>query len=688
MASNREKLVNLIVANSNLEPSEATELIEEYTNNVADNEVENLINAMTEALGTKVGNKLDANGIKEVFDIAREHSNIKTDQEVAEEQARKQAIDEKQARRTEKAYDIIDQRRAEKSENEEQRKARFLENKKIYTNLKINRDKDSKARMYNSIMETIEEMYSDLSDSSKKHLAQKELFLFEIEEIRNAINESEAVPEEKKEETTTQAVAEKKAEYFFGEKATDEDTEDLILLQGRKYKDCGIDEAIALLELKEQQLRKATDPKEKEELERKIYFIKKLIDREAITKEELLKGRHNGADFLDEKGKIGNSERRIMQAKIKEQDLLNKINQIGSKLGEAKTDEERHELEERYLSYLGDYRLIHARIELERVSGEEIDLVLSNGIEDGTITEDNYDKEIEAYGVMRRNNEINSCKKEIQSIREKMEKPNISKEERMELLNEMYLVEQVRLAGTITRLGFPADGAFNLIQKGNGLTRAEIKELNEYKKETGKVSEKEQKRSEEVDELANRVETTANKLCAKGYKPIDIVKIISAIQETRASQNYARICFYEKENGYNSYRIALDFNTFDLSEEFMKDFYAEFTNNGENLNALNGLFKNNNIEYVQALAELRNNYRIAERNGQTMIQSSNTQARNISQSIENSDKGAQTRDAVLNITSRVKKEEMEAVTAGLAKDKSKTEITGQEQSETQTEIET
>lgn len=689
MASNREKLVNLIVANSNLEPSEATELIEEYTNNVADNEVENLINAMTEALGTKVGNKLDANGIKEVFDIAREHSNIKTDQEVAEEQARKQAIDEKQARRTEKAYDIIDQRReqkkeqqAEKKEQQAYKKARFNENKKVINTLDIYKDPEYMQKLIKRYSGTMKKQYTSMTIGSVNHLAQKEAFQDFINELNESITSSTTIPEEKKEEIKSQAIAQEEAKLFLGDNATELDAMVLQSIHKNGYEYGGIKEAEEFLKLMKTELQNEKDPEKIAAIRNSIHYMNKFIENELRAQKELESNEKLESVFLDEDQKIGNTQ-------IRRDALSNEISRINRELVKirtlirnANTVEEKKRLKDLYAQYSSQVSDLNSSIKMEKIAGEEIDVVLREGIESGEITAENYTQAIVEYKGMRIKNELNSATIQIEEARKKLEEPNLTTDQRMNLLEEIYLAEKGRLSGTLKLFGGQPSLAINSLQE-KGITRNELRELNMYRLEKSDMSEEEKQdrlnRMNETDLLVTNLENTFENLLDKGYAYEDIIHFVSAIQEGKGKDNYKAVFSLEGGNKRKTFNGVINAERYNLKPELVEDFYEDFALRvSENPNGTLAIFSDKSFEFTQGLSEIWYKFKLRERIDEM---EKNNPFDNEVQNVE-----SQTRNSVKNITAGVKKDEMDSVTKALTKDKEKADEEMQQQADTNLEL--
>ncbi len=705
MASNREKLVNLIVANSNLEPSEATELIEEYTNNVADNEVENLINAMTEALGTKVGDKLDANGIKEVFDIAREHSNIKTDQEVAEEQARKQAIDEKQARRTEKAYEIIDQRREQKKEARQEKsieqlykefreKETYLE--KIGKNIKVN------DAIINKIDNNIKKHYPGLSSKTQKIL--RKLFIQDEEEKQ--IKEQAMADGKTEEEAEDYALLyriEKAAKDARGDDPEVDVDKKAVF---RAYQKHSRAERAKKREIRreERASRKEIHPdvkrfdeaigtkKElleeyKKELEKnpQNQVIKARIERLKVGIEELEEGKFkiSHRTIGEKAGYIGNKKfpntyARLLDHELRYEKYRKQMEECEKQLKNPKLDEvTKQQIKEQLLNSNELMRKELDGINFEKVRGEEADFVLQGQFDEGELKSDNYLSTIDDYRKMITENEMVGLTTQLKELREKLQAPNLSENERMTLLNRMYIVEKNRLKGGLMVFGEKSNNWMATIQQNGGLTKDELFEVERSRIKKSQETDDSKKTILWAKNRAKLLEDVLKDMSDSGVSHDDIANLLLAIQKTREAGEFPILTcgkrISETSSGMEEFSTMMKRH---VGPNVSTDVCLSFSNAlcaRTQLFSFEDIMKINSLIIDKAIAEERLKY------DRTLTHDSKVEAVEPSKKVDKS--------TIRNIAAGVTKGEMDSITGTLAKDKNKPEITGQEQSETQTEIE-
>ena len=703
MASNREKLVNLIVANSNLEPSEATELIEEYTNNVADNEVEDLINAMTEALGTKAGNKLDANGIKEVFDIAREHSNIKTDQEVAEEQARKQAIDEKQTQRTGKAYEIIEQKRIQREQESEEKKnqksdflenyQKFMDNEKIindYKNNILNSDFILKFRQkvledYKSISPEAQEktinilLNNELSTKIKEGLIQQGLSEAEANRIVLQMKCENAyqgiVPAEKQTEKDRktifqlfQRVSKKEEERPRGET----NTEPVIVAY-----DEDIRIKTELYEILREEL--SADPNNEIKKARLKTVLNDIVDSQKSKREvsnDILKQK---AGYLDPEKKIKNTYARQLE-------LTESIDKQGKKIHDIKEHLKTQKDPEKIKFY---YETIHdlesilkneiRELSFEKNKGSELDLVvLQEGMVNGEVNSENYKEAIEDYKEMQKLNEYTSTYILVQQYRKEADDPNKSKEERLALLERIYMTEKDRIHNAQELYGANPTEWLRAIQEQGGLTKEEAYEIRKYRveksKEPPEVKNRKLETIEKEKQLVDNFSKVLESMRNKGVSLDDMDRLVFTIQETKGRGDYNRQLDITQGGDLNiikTFERLLNKSAPGADKSICELFVSECCNHDHFVN-IGDLMNSNKIFVSNAIAEEVNRYNYYEHKKEA----------------EEHEPKYDEQQSLKKLSADVTKGEMDSITGTLAKDRNKPEITGQEQSETQTEIET
>ena len=709
MASNREKLVNLIVANSNLEPSEATELIEEYTNNVADNEVENLVNAMTEALGTKVGNKLDANGIKEVFDIAREHSNIKTDQEVAEEQARKQAIDEKQARRTEKAYEVIDQRRAEKDETrkEKENKNPIIEQLRgeYENNQKLLNDFNTKIRISDEfrkeIKAYIDNKYKNVNEASKSSInklliQQEECNQIEEQALKNGMSKKEAkrlamqkkvdqsyedvVPRERqtlrdkmiKVKVWMKNIFEKEGKKQEEEK-NDVDPDIQLFDEAIKIKKDIIAEWVKDLD------KNPNDSQLKKNISDMTRIVEDLENRKQEVSTSILQEK---AGYVDKEGTIPNTYKRLLGYQKNYEENCKIIEEYKRIINKNPNSPEAQQCKKDLLNKIHSANLMLRYINFEKTKGDEADFELNEEIED-TENDDkpsmhNYHKKINEYKDMLINSEISSATIQIEELRKLADYPYNSTDLRLEYLEKMYKIEKNRIIGGTEIYGGNRVEAMAAIMEKGGLTPDEVFEVEMFKIRNSKDSNKDKnaRRSEfEYQKMQQYAfKRSLEKLSEKGVSHQEISNFLLAIQRMR---DFGDLETYYKCAGDDEAKTLKLMMKTELHETvntgICDKICEEFNKQLPGGNIIN-LIGNKGMMASKGLAEERLTYDIEFR-------------RNLG--VEDAEPPKKVdRSTIRNIAAGVTKGEMDSITGTLAKDRNKPEITGQEQSETQTEIET
>jgi len=706
VASNREKLVNLIVANSNLEPSEATELIEEYTNNVADNEVENLINAMTEALGTKVGNKLDANGIKEVFDIAREHSNIKTDQEVAEEQARKQAIDEKQARRTEKAYEVIDQRRAEKDEARKGKENPIIEQLRgeFENNQKLLNDFNSKIKISDEfrkeIKAYIDNKYKNVNEASKSSINK---LLIQKEEC-NQIEE----------QALKNGMSKKEAKRLAMQKKVDQSYEDVVPSERQTLRDKMIKVKVWMKNIFEKEGKKPEEENsvhpdiqlfdeaikikrdiiaewEKEldknpndsQLIKNISNMTRIVEELENNKQEISTSiLQEKAGYVDKEGTIPNTYKRLLGYQKNYEENCKIIEEYKRIISKNPNSPEAQQCKKDLLNKIHSANLMLRNINFEKTKGEEADFELNEEIED-TENDDkpsryNYFKKITEYKEMIINSEISSATIQIEEYRKLADYPYNTKDLRLEYLEKMYKIEKNRIiGGTEIYGGNRVEGMAAIMEKG-GLTADEVFEVEMFKIRNSKDSHKDkdarrtQCQHQKIQQDAFK--RSLEKLSERGVSHQEISNFLLAIQRMRDLGDLETYYKCAGEDEVETLKLMMKTELHEtVSTGICDKIYEEFGKQSPN-GSIFDVIGNKGMMASKVLAEERLKYdRDLSRTSETEV-------------VEPSKKVDKT--TIRNIAAGVTKGEMDSITGTLVKDKNKPEITGQEQSETQTEIET
>lgn len=238
----------------------------------------------------------------------------------------------------------------------------------------------------------------------------------------------------------------------------------------------------------------------------------------------------------------------------------------------------------------------------ERLYGETIDADAANAKDQKEI-----DSKIETYKIFQKRNELRNMSLSISKLRKKLENPNITKEERIEILKAIGMTEKSGL-NNLELFGMSTDRAQNIAQRIGAISSEEYYELKKnhlMRMEDGVAKDVNLKVLEANKAVVDGFGKTISSLREKGFSNRDIQVLLDSLQVIRREKGIAYMQSQDDE-AYTQLIESFLVGPGNMNKEgIAKAFVQEFTTQGMDKKDLRYMLYNSDELAAKAISEQR-----------------------------------------------------------------------------------
>ena len=565
MASSRETLVFLITEKTDMDIAQANAYISNITANIEENSLEDFIKGMVRAVGRSDIDKIDAVSLDNMVQSITASTTIHTKQQV---EAKKEQREEKRIDDSEQLKQTFN--RIYENDNKENKALKDMSDEEVYADYKNSMDTIKKyipkellmpdTSKIEKLVNEYKEEHPDWSETSTYHIAETQEEIERTKEIEAELV-SRGIPINEAKKYCSRYKADRLlSKYYFKDRPTTKDFVEVCKIVDRideKHKD---------------KVPQTPEDEIKLELQKKLELVNGLIKMwesqleddptNVIIHSRLRRSRIDKTELQDsildlghdvEKDKYLDKDKTIKSTYQRRSEINKKIDELkaqkASKIAERDKENDpikRNKIEKELISIQGEINVYRGKLMFETVHGRTLDGVLESALEEGPLSPQEAKHLTSQYKLMRIESEKNGISYYLGQYRSALENPDITKEQRIDILKEIQRYENEEISTGLSVLGLPRQASSNLLQRLGSLTTKEYYELKKYElenalKDRSNINKFAIKELERKYKNAQKFGNTIAELQEKGYTKREICLLLDAINKTRENRNVREI---------------------------------------------------------------------------------------------------------------------------------------------------